>query len=89
MTTLIVSISIWVVSVIAYIIFNLYTKNKKLENIVIKQQNHIALTTNLYKEYCSLVDKIDSTMWVQSDPELLSLFENIKQIKTTTEQYLD
>jgi len=85
----IISISLWIVSVIAYVIVNLFRKNKKLENIVIKQQLFINDVTISYKEIDLLVDKIDKTLWVQSDPEFLQLIEEMKSLQSSIKQYTE
>jgi len=38
-------------------------------------------------EFNALVNKIDMTMWVQSDPELLQLFETIKQVQKRVQEF--
>jgi hypothetical protein len=42
-----------------------------------------------YKQIDLLADKIDKTMWVQSDPEFLGLMEEIKSLQATMKQYTD
>lgn len=87
MTIAIVSISVWILTIIGYVIFNLYNKNIKLEDAVIRQQAFINEVVDLMKSYDQLVNKIDTTIWVQSDPELLQLFENIKETQKVVQQY--
>lgn len=87
MTIAIISISVWVLSIIGYVIYNLYNKNLKLEDAVIRQQAFINDVVDLMQRYDALVNKIDMTMWVQSDPELLQLFDNIKETQTLVKQY--
>jgi hypothetical protein len=77
----IISIFLWVFGTVGYVIWNLYQKNKKLEEMVLNQSNFVNGTITMLDEFNSLVNKIDMTMWVQSDPELLQLFETIKQIQ--------
>jgi hypothetical protein len=84
-----IAISIWVLTVLGYIIFNLFQKNKKLEKIVIDQQMFINDCVANYKQIDLLADKIDKTMWVQSDPEFLGLMEEIKSLQATIKQYTD
>ncbi len=38
MITTIIAISLWIATVVGWVIFNLYTKNKKLETMVVNQQ---------------------------------------------------
>jgi hypothetical protein len=84
-----IAISVWVLTVLGYIIFNLFQKNKKLERIVIDQQLFINDCVANYKQIDLLADKIDKTMWVQSDPEFLGLMEEIKSLQSTMKQYTD
>ncbi|MGA1049337.1 MAG: hypothetical protein ACO3UU_15130, partial [Minisyncoccia bacterium] len=80
MTLTIISIALWVLSIIGYIIWNLFQKNRKLETMVINQQVFIDGIKDCMKEINSCANHIDSKMWVQSDPEFLSLMENVKQM---------
>jgi hypothetical protein len=84
-----IAISVWVLTVLGYVIFNLFQKNKKLERIVIDQQMFINDCVANYKQIDLLADKIDKTMWVQSDPEFLGLMEEIKSLQATMKQYTD
>lgn len=83
----IISIFLWVFGTIGYVIWNLYQKNKKLEEMVLNQSNFVNGTITMLDEFNSLVNKIDMTMWVQSDPELLQLFETIKQIQKRVQDF--
>lgn len=87
MTTIVISVSLWVVTALSYVIFNLYSKNKKMENMIISQNSLIKDFMVSSKVFSDLVNKIDITMWVQSDPELLEIFETIKQLKSTLDRY--
>jgi len=83
----IISISLWIGGVIAYVIWNLLRKNRKLEDIVISQSTFVNETVVMLDEFNALVNKIDMTMWVQSDPELLQLFETIKQVQKRVQDF--
>lgn len=87
MTTIVISVSLWIVTALSYVIFNLYSKNKKMENMIISQNSLIKDFMVSSKVFSELVNKIDITMWVQSDPELLEIFETIKQLKSTLDRY--
>jgi hypothetical protein len=89
MTTTWVLIALWVLTVVGYIVYNLYRKNKKLEDMVVRQQLFINDVMVNYKEVDQLVDKIDKTMWVQSDPEFLQLMEEMKNLQSLIKQYTD
>ena len=89
MTTIIISVSIWIVSVVGYIIWNLFQKNKKLEAIVLNQQTFINGIKESMKDINKAAEQIDSKLWVQSDPEFLSLMENVKQMQTRINEFIE
>jgi hypothetical protein len=89
MTTVIISVSIWIASILGWILFNLYNKNKKLENMVINQSDFISNMKANVRQFDELANKIDAQIWVQSDPEFLALFEKVKEIQSNLQTYVD
>lgn len=89
MTLTIASIALWICSVVGYIIWNLFQKNKKLETMVINQQVFIDGIKDCMKEINSCANQIDSKMWVQSDPEFLGLMENVKQMQGKINEFIE
>jgi hypothetical protein len=89
MTTVIISISIWIATIIIYVIYNLLNKNKKLENMVINQSDFINTMKANVRQFDELANKIDAQIWVQSDPEFLALFEKVKEIQSNLQTYVD
>ena len=85
----IAAISLWVVSVIGYVIWNLFQKNRKLESIVVNQQVFIESIKGCMKEINTCANEIDSKLWVQSDPEFLSLMENVKQMQGRINEFIE
>jgi hypothetical protein len=85
----ILSISLWILTVVGWIIWNLYNKNRKLESMVIRQQIFIDGIKGSMKEINACANLIDSKLWVQSDPEFLSLMENVKQMQETLNNYIE
>jgi hypothetical protein len=89
MEYIIASVALWIISIVGYVIYNLYNKNVKLENMLIKQAEFtLEMKANL-KRFSELVNKIDSKIWIQSDPEFIELFENIKEMQQLAQQYED
>jgi hypothetical protein len=41
------------------------------------------------KEINTCANTIDSKLWVQSDPEFLSLMENVKQMQTRINEFIE
>lgn len=89
MTTIIISISLWIASVIGYVIWNLYNKNKKLEKMVVNQQVFISSIKDAMREVNTCANLIDSKLWVQSDPEFLSLMENVKEMQSKMSNFIE
>lgn len=89
MTIGIIALTVWVVSIIGYIIWNLFQKNRKLEQIVVNQQVFIEDIKGCMKEINVAANLIDSKLWVQSDPEFLSLMENVKQMQGRINEFIE
>lgn len=85
----IIALIVWVVSVVGYVIFNLFNKNRKLEQIVVTQQVFIEDIKGCMKEINTCANQIDSKLWVQSDPEFLSLMENVKQMQGRINEFIE
>lgn len=83
----IIAIVLWFTTIFGAMVYNLYRKNKRLEEIVINQSSFVNDTMSLMDDFNGLVNKIDMTMWVQSDPELLQLFETIKAVQARVQQF--
>lgn len=88
-TIAVISIGLWVVTIIGYVIWNLYNKNKKLEQMVFNQQFFIDGVKDCMKEINNAANQIDSKIWVQSDPEFLALMENVKEMQNKINQFIE
>lgn len=82
-------IGLWILTIVAYIIYNLYNKNVKLENSIIKQDAFINQILSTFKDLSKATEQIDSKIWVQSDPELISLFDSVKEIQGRIKDYIE
>jgi hypothetical protein len=89
MTLGIIAISVWVVSIIGYVIWNLFQKNRKLEKMAVSQQVFIANIKDCMKEINNCANQIDSKLWVQSDPEFLSLMESVKEMQNRINEFIE
>ena len=89
MTIGIIALVVWAVSIVGYIIWNLFQKNRRLESMVITQQLFIDNIKDCMKEINIAANQIDSKLWVQSDPEFLSLMENVKQMQTRINEFIE
>lgn len=85
----IIAICVWILSIIGYVIWNLFNKNRKLERMVVNQQIFIDGVKGCMKEVNVAANQIDSKIWVQSDPEFLALMENVKQMQTRINEFIE
>jgi hypothetical protein len=83
----IISIAIWPVTIIGYVVFNLFNKNRKLELIIGKQNDFIKNILSLADNIDKTAQKIDSTMWVSADPELKIMFDDIKNMQDNIKKF--
>jgi hypothetical protein len=89
MTLGIIAITVWVVSIIGYVIWNLFQKNRKLERMAVSQQVFIGNIKDCMKEINNCANQIDSKLWVQSDPEFLSLMESVKEMQNRINEFIE
>ena len=83
----IISIAIWPITIIGYVVFNLFNKNRKLELIISKQNDFIKNILSLADNIDKTAQKIDSTMWVSADPELKIMFDDIKNMQDNIKKF--
>jgi hypothetical protein len=80
-------LAVWALTVVGWIIYNLYQKNIKLENTVISQANFIAGLQGLIGESEKAVKNLDDKIWLESDKELQQVFYNLKAIQEGLNQF--
>ena len=85
----IAALVLWIVTIVGYVIWNLYNKNRKLERMVVSQQIFIDGIKDCMKEINTAANQIDSKIWVQSDPEFLALMENVKTMQNSINQFIE
>jgi hypothetical protein len=83
----IISILLWVATVIGWIIYNLYSKNTKLENTVVNQATFIGNIQYLISESDKVLKELDTKIWVEGDRELAVVFQNLKAIQEALNQF--
>lgn len=82
-----IMLAVWALTVVGWIIYNLYQKNVKLENTVISQANFIAGLQSLIGESEKAVKSLDDKIWLESDKELQQVFYNLKAIQEGLNQF--
>ena len=62
-------------------IFLIIRKNRKLEQVLIQQQEQINTLDFLFSKLTTSLNSIDEKVWIQGDEELGEVFNDIKEIK--------
>lgn len=83
----IIAVSLWVVTIVVWIIYNLNNKNEKLEATVINQANFINNIQYLIAQSDKSLKELDTKIWVEGDKELMVVFQNLKQIQEALNQF--
>lgn len=83
----IISIALWVVSIVGYIIYNLYQKNIKLEEIVVAQQNLIQGINAAIGESEKAMKQLDDKIWMESEKDIAIAFQNLRAIQDALNQF--
>lgn len=78
----IIMLVVWLVTIPSWIIYNLYTKNIKLEITVINQATFIAGIQTLILQSDKALKDLDDKIWMESDRELQTVFESLKTIQS-------
>jgi hypothetical protein len=78
---------IWVATVVGWIIYNLYKKNVKLENTVLNQATFIAGLQSMIGESDKALKNLDDKIWMESDKELQTVFQNLKAVQEGLNQF--
>ena len=83
----IISISLWILTVVGWVIYNLYKKNLRLEETVIAQVNFIGGLQQLIGESDKALKNLDEKIWMESDKELQTVFQNLKAVQEGLNQF--
>jgi hypothetical protein len=74
---------IHLIELLAIGIFLIVRKNRKLEQVLIQQQEQINTLDFLFSKLTTSLSAIDEKVWVEGDEELGEVFNDIKEIKDT------
>ena len=87
MVATILNIALWVFSITGYVIYNLYKKNVKLEEMVTERDNRLASVSDIVVESNKMLKELDTLGAFKSDDEIGFFFQAVKQIQETLNQY--
>ena len=84
----IISIVLWVATVVGYIIWNLNQKVIKLEQIATKQRVIIDSVTAIVEESNKQLHQVDLTEAFKADDQIGFFFRNLQNIQDSLNHYL-
>jgi hypothetical protein len=87
MVITILNLALWIFSITCYIIYNLYKKNVKLEEMVTERDNKLNSLSSVIVESNKMLKELDTLGAFKSDDEIGFFFQAVKQIQETLNQY--
>jgi hypothetical protein len=87
MESIIINILIWILTIIGYIIYNLYNKNIKLERMVVEREQTLQLLSNIINESDKVLVDLDRIGAFKSDDEIGYFFNTVKAIQSTLNEF--
>jgi hypothetical protein len=78
---------VWVATVVGWVVYNLYKKNEKLESTVLNQATFIAGLQSMIYESDKALKNLDDKIWMESDKELQTVFQNLKAVQEGLNQF--
>jgi len=88
MISTVLNIALWVFSIAGYVIYNLYNKNVKLEEMIQKQDQVLRDASATINESDRVLKELDKIGAFQSDDEIGFFFQAVKEIQATLNQYV-
>jgi hypothetical protein len=87
MVATILNILLWVLTIIGYIIYNLYSKNVKLEEMVLERERTLETLSDIINESDRVLKELDKLGAFKSDDEIGFFFNNVKAIQETLNEF--
>jgi len=87
MVATILNILLWVITIIGYIIYNLYSKNVKLEEMVLERERTLETLSDIINESDRVLKELDKLGAFKSDDEIGFFFNNVKAIQETINEF--
>jgi hypothetical protein len=84
----IISIVLWIVTVVGYVIWNLNSKVVRLEEIANKQAIIIESISAIVNESQKMLDQVELTEAFKSDDQIGFFFRNLQNIQDSLNHYI-
>jgi len=81
------NISLWVLSILGYVIYNLYSKNVKLEQMIINRDQTLRNLSDIINESDRVLNEVDRIGAFKSDDEIGFFFNTVKAIQDTLNEF--
>jgi hypothetical protein len=81
------NIALWVLTILGYVIYNLYSKNVKLEQMVVNRDQTLRNLSDIINESDRALKEVDRLGAFQSDDEIGFFFNTVKAIQDTLNQF--
>ena len=87
MLSILININIWVFTIVGFVIYNLYSKNVKLEEIVQRQNQSLEIIGQIIEDSDKLVKEVDQLGAFRSDDEVGFFFKALQTIQETLNNF--
>ena len=81
------NIALWVLTILGYVIYNLYSKNVKLEQMVLNRYQTLRNLSDIINESDKVLKDVDRLGAFQSDDEIGFFFNTVKAIQETLNDF--
>jgi hypothetical protein len=81
------NIALWVLTILGYVIYNLYSKNVKLEQMVVNRDQTLRNLSDIINESDRVLKEVDRLGAFKSDDEIGFFFNTVKAIQTTLNEF--
>jgi hypothetical protein len=81
------NIALWVLTILGYVIYNLYSKNVKLEQMVLNRDQTLRNLSDIINESDKVLKDVDRLGAFQSDDEIGFFFNTVKAIQETLNDF--
>lgn len=87
MESILINVLLWVFTIIGYVIYNLYNKNTKLEQMVLEREQTLQMLSTIINESDKVLNDLDRIGAFKSDDEIGYFFNAVKSIQATLNEF--
>lgn len=87
MVSIVLNITLWVLTILGFVIYNLYSKNIKLEKMIVNQNQTLSEISSVIDQSDKIIHDLDKLGAFKSDDEIGFFFKTVKEIQDLLNQY--